>query len=103
MVASLPRPHDLGGAERVDDLAVRHLALGRIERLVLEEDHRIGIAHGGGQQADDVARRRWRHHLEAGNHHAQFSTLWECCAPKREPAPLPVRTTSGHLSWPLVM
>ena len=34
---------------------------------------------------------------------AQFSTLCECCAPKREPAPLPVRTTSGHLSCPLLM
>ena len=33
----------------------------------------------------------------------QFSTLWECCAPNREPAPLPVRTTSGHLVCPLVM
>ena len=33
----------------------------------------------------------------------QFSTLWQCCAPKREPAPLPVRTTSGHLTWPFDM
>ena len=33
----------------------------------------------------------------------QFSTLCECCAPKREPAPLPVRMTSGHLTWPFVM
>ena len=66
----LAGPHDLGGAERVDDLAVRHLALGGVERLVLEEDHRIGIAHRGRQQADDVARRRRRHHLEARDHHA---------------------------------
>ena len=34
---------------------------------------------------------------------AQFSTLCECCAPKREPAPFAVRTTSGHLSWPFDM
>ncbi len=27
----------------------------------------------------------------------QFSTDWECCAPKREPAPLAVRTTSGRV------
>jgi hypothetical protein len=33
----------------------------------------------------------------------QFSTLCECCAPKREPAPLPVRTTSGHFTCPLLM
>ena len=26
-----------------------------------------------------------------------LSMLWLCCAPKRDPAPLPVRTTSGHL------
>ena len=29
--------------------------------------------------------------------------LYEQFGPKREPAPLPVRTTSGHLTWPLVM
>ena len=52
----LARAHDLRGAERVDDLAVRHLALGRVERFMLEEDHRIGIAHGGGEKADHVAR-----------------------------------------------
>jgi len=34
---------------------------------------------------------------------AQFSTLCECCAPKREPAPLAVRITSGSAIWPLVM
>ncbi len=65
----LARPHDLGGAKRVDDLAVRHLALHRIERLVLEEDHRVGIAHRGGKQADHVARRRGRDDLQAGDHH----------------------------------
>ena len=34
---------------------------------------------------------------------AQFSTACECCAPKREPAPLAVRMTSGSEIWPLVM
>jgi len=34
---------------------------------------------------------------------AQFSTLWECCAPKREPAPLAVRITSGTEIWPSLM
>ena len=33
----------------------------------------------------------------------QFSTLCECCAPKRAPPPLPVRTTSGTFTCPLVM
>ncbi len=60
---------DFRGAERVDDLAVRHLALGGVKRLVLEEDHRIGIAHGGGEQADHVARRRGRDDLQARDHH----------------------------------
>ena len=57
MVASLPGRTIFGGAERVDDLAVGHFALGRIERLVLEENHRVGIADGRGEQPDDVARR----------------------------------------------
>src|SRR5690606_11120859 len=34
---------------------------------------------------------------------AQFSTLCECCAPKREPPPLPERITSGSLTCPSVM
>src|SRR5882724_1936969 len=64
------RPHDLGRAEGVDDLAVGHLALGGVERFVLEEDDGIGIADGRGEQPDDVARVRRRHHLQARNHHA---------------------------------
>ena len=62
--------HYFCGAKGVDDFAVRHLAFGRIERLVLEEDDRIGIAHRRRQQADDVERGRRRHHLEAWDHHA---------------------------------
>ena len=50
----LAGPHDLRRAERVDDLAVGHFAFGGVERFVLEENHRIGIAHRGGQQADHV-------------------------------------------------
>jgi hypothetical protein len=34
---------------------------------------------------------------------AQFSTDCECCAPKREPAPLAVRITSGSVICPSVM
>ena len=34
---------------------------------------------------------------------AQFSTLWECCAPNRSPPPLAVRMTSGSETWPSVM
>ena len=45
---------DLRGSKRVDNLAVRHLALERVERLVLVKDHRIGIAHRRRHQPDDV-------------------------------------------------
>ena len=62
--------HDLGGAERVDDLAVGHFAFGGVERFMFEEDDRIGIAHGSGQQTDDIERRRGSHDLQARNHHA---------------------------------
>src|SRR6185503_18985344 len=47
---------NLGGTEAVDNLAVRNFALGGIERLVLEENHRIGIANRSRKQADDIAR-----------------------------------------------
>ena len=65
----LAGPQDFRGAERVDNLAVRHLALGGIERLVLEEDHRVRIAHRRREQADHVARRRGRDHFQARDHH----------------------------------
>src|SRR5262245_11151072 len=65
----LPRAHDLGGAKPVEQLAIRHLALGRVKRFVLEEDDGVRIAHGRRQQADDVARRRGRNNFETGNHH----------------------------------
>ena len=69
MVASLPGRTILAVPSVIHDLAVGHLALGRIERLVLEEDHGIGVAHRGREQPDHVARGRGRHHLEAGDHH----------------------------------
>jgi hypothetical protein len=41
--------------------------------------------------------------LMPGTAIAQFSTLCECCAPKRNPPPLAVRMTSGSVTCPLVM
>ena len=41
-------------AEAVDDLAVGHVVLRRVEPLVLEEQHRVGIADRGRHQTDDV-------------------------------------------------
>jgi hypothetical protein len=34
---------------------------------------------------------------------AQFSMLWECCAPNRRPPPFAVLITSGSVTWPPVM
>ena len=41
--------------------------------------------------------------LRPGMAIAQFSMLWLCWAPKRRPAPLAVRSTSGSDTWPSVM
>ena len=38
--------------------------------------------------------------FKPGTAMAQFSTACECCAPKRRPPPLAVRTTSGSEIWP---
>jgi len=38
--------------------------------------------------------------LSPGTAIAQFSTDWECCAPKRTPAPLAQRMTRGNDTWP---
>jgi hypothetical protein len=47
-------PKDLRGSELVDDLALWHFALCRVEGLVLMEDDRVRVAHGGGHEADHV-------------------------------------------------
>ena len=54
----VPARRTFGRAEGVDDLAVGHLALGRVQALVLEEEHRVVVADRRGHQADDVLRRR---------------------------------------------
>ena len=41
--------------------------------------------------------------LSPGTAKAQFSTGWECWAPKPRPLPLAVRMTRGTLTWPPVM
>ena len=80
----LAGPRDRSGAEAVDDLAVRHLALNGVERFVLEEDHRVGVAHRCCHQPDHVARIGGRHHLEAGDHHAPvLDALGMLCAEAR--------------------
>jgi hypothetical protein len=58
-----------GPAQLADQLAVRDLVLARVQALVLEEEHRVGVADGGRQQADDVGGRRGRDHLQAGHGH----------------------------------
>src|SRR3546814_8676389 len=54
----------------IDDLSIRNFTLGGVERLMLEEDYRIGIPHGGRKQAHHVDRRRRRNDLQAGELHA---------------------------------
>jgi hypothetical protein len=56
-------------AEFVDVLAVGHLALHRIERLLLEEQHRVGVAHRRGEQALHVGGKGGRDDLEPGHRH----------------------------------
>jgi hypothetical protein len=41
--------------------------------------------------------------LSPGTAKAQFSTAWECWAPKPRPVPLAVRTTRGTVTCPPVM
>ena len=79
---------NFGGAERVENLAVRHLALGGVERLVLEEDDRVRD-RAPKPPADPMTSTGLdgATTLRPGIIMHQFSTLCECCAPKREPAP----------------
>jgi hypothetical protein len=103
MVQSVALPHDLGLAQLVDDLAIGHLALGGEQRLVLEEHHRVGVADRGRQQPTTSAGVDGATTLRPGIIMHQFSTDWECWAPKRLPPPLAVRTTTGTDTWPPVM
>ena len=97
-VAALPEHRGL--AELVDDLAVAHLALGRVQRLVLEEQHRVRVPDRGGEQADTSRGLDGATTLSPGTAIAQFSTDCECCAPNRTPAPLAHRITSGNDTCP---
>ena len=54
--AMLALPQHFRRAQRLDMLAVGHLALGAVERLLLEEQHRVRVANGRRQQALGVGR-----------------------------------------------
>ena len=88
-------------AESVDDLTVRHLAFRRIERLVLKEDDRIGIAYGGRQQPYHVSRRRRRHDLEARNHHAPVFDALAVLGAETRSATVGRANDQGHLNLPV--
>ena len=62
-------PKDPGGAKPVEVLAVGHLALDAIERFLLEEQDRVGVADGRRQQTFGVGRGRGCHHFKAGDGH----------------------------------
>ena len=57
---------DLGDAERDQLLAVRHLPRDAIEPAVLEDEHGVGIADRGLQQAAHVGGRGRDADLQAG-------------------------------------
>src|SRR5262252_440346 len=63
------RAQDLGFSERLDVLAVGHLALVREQALVLEEHHRIRVADRRGEQSLRVGGSRGRNHLDARDRH----------------------------------
>ena len=56
-------------AQFIDMFAVGHFALERVQRFLLEHQHRVIAAHRRGNQALDVGGKRRRHDLDAGNHH----------------------------------
>ena len=60
---------NLGRPKFIHQLTIRHEALDWIERFLLKEHHRVGIADRGGQQAFDVRRARRGNDLEARHHH----------------------------------
>ena len=85
------RPAELDAARLVDELALL------VEQvLVLEEEHRVGVLDRRAQQPVRVGRRRRHRDLQPGTFRNQFSTAWECWAPKPAPAPLPRRMVTGQ-------
>ena len=104
IVASVPSRSDLRRAELVDDLAVGHLGLRRPSSALCSKN-----TTGSGSRIAAAIRPTMSSGVEGattlspGIIIAQFSTLWECCAPKRTPPPFAVRITSGKLTWPFVM
>src|SRR4029077_15472321 len=48
---------------------ITDLALGRVQRLLLEEDHRVGVPDRGGEQPGHVVGVGGGHHLPAGHGH----------------------------------
>ena len=51
-------------------LAVGDIAGGRIQRFLLEEEDRIVVANGSGEQSFDIGRGRRRHDFDSGNRHS---------------------------------
>ena len=77
-----------GPAELVRDLAVRHLALARVQALVLEEDDRVRIPHGRGEQPDDVPRVRRGHDLQPGHRHGPVLHRLRVLGAEAQPGPV---------------
>ena len=93
-MASEPFRRIAGGAEGIDDLAVRDLALDREERLVLAEDDRIRVADGRGHQPDDIGRGRRSDDLEPRDGHRPVLDALAVLRPEAEPGPVAPSGTS---------
>ena len=87
------------GQDEIVDL--RHVEGAAIDDFVFQEDHRIGIADRGFQQALGVGGEIGRDHFQAG-HTGRTRRNNPGCAGRRRatPAPLGPRNTMGQLIWP---
>ena len=93
--------HHLRSAERHRlDLVGDVFLGGVIEALVLEEDHRIGIADGADQQGAGVARSRGDDHLQPGDVRVELLLDSEWCSSARTPPPYGMRMTIGTWKRP---
>ena len=83
-VATLPADH--GRAEPVDVLGVGHLALRRVERLLLEEHHRVVVADRRRHQPDDVGGSGGDDDLQPGHGHQPVLDRLGVLRPEAQPA-----------------
>ena len=92
--------HHRGLADLGDLVAVRDLALGVVQAEVLQEDDRVVVADGGGQQRLGVGRGRGATTFRPGTWAYQTSRFCEWVAASCCPPPPGVRMTIGTETCP---